>query len=77
MKSTYDLIGTFWDGRRKRQIAQTVPYDLMPEAGTPYCLFDINGKRRGIWLSVLFSPFGMRRTGAESGRPWPAAVKSR
>ena len=40
----------------RRRVAQTVPYDpLMPEAGTPYCLFDINGKRRGIWLSVLFA----------------------
>lgn len=56
MKSTYDLIGTFWDGRPADAVAQTVPYDpLMPEAGTPYCLFDINGKRRGIWLSVLFA----------------------
>lgn len=42
MKSTYDLIGTFWDGRPADAVAQTVPYDpLMPEAGTPYCLFDI------------------------------------
>lgn len=74
MKSTYDLIGTFWDGRPADAVAQTVPYDpLMPEAGTPYCLFDINGKRRGIWLSVLFA---VRGTGNGSGRPWPAAVKS-
>lgn len=43
MKSTYDLIGTFWDGRPADAVAQTVPYDpLMPEAGTPYCLFDIS-----------------------------------
>ena len=39
MKSTYDLIGTFWDGRPADAVAQTVPYDpLMPEAGTPYGL---------------------------------------
>lgn len=76
MKSTYDLIGTFWDGRPADAVAQTVPYDpLMPEAGTPYCLFDINGKRRGSG-SRCYSPFGMRRTGNGSGRPWPAAVKS-
>lgn len=56
MKSTYDLIGTFWDGRPADTVAQTVPYDpLMPEAGTPYCLFDVNGKRRGIRLSALFA----------------------
>ena len=56
MKSTYDLIGTFWDGRPGDIIAETVPYDpLMPEAGTPYCLFDIHGKRRSIRLSALFA----------------------
>ena len=74
MKSTYDLIGTFWDGRPADAVAQTVPYDpLMPEAGTPYCLFDINGKRRGIWLSVLFA---VRDEADWERRPWPAAVKS-
>ncbi len=56
MKSTYNLIGTFWDGRPANTIAETVPYDsLMPEAGTPYCLFDIHGKRRSIRLSILFA----------------------
>lgn len=56
MKSTYDLIGTFWDGRPASAIAEMVPYDsLMPEVGTPYCLFDIYGKQRSIRLSVLFA----------------------
>ena len=56
MKSTYDLIGTFWDGRPAAVAAETVPYDpLVPEAGTPYCLFDIDGKQRSIRLSALFA----------------------
>ncbi len=56
MKSTYDLIGTFWDGRPGGTVAETIPYDLlMPEAGTPYCLFDIDGEQRGVRLSALFA----------------------
>lgn len=56
MKSTYDLIGTFWDGRPSDISAETVLYDpLVPEAGTPYCLFDIDGKQRSVRLSELFA----------------------
>ncbi len=56
MKSTYDLIGTFWDGRPADAATETVPYDpLIPEIGTPYCLFDAHGKQRSIRLSALFA----------------------
>lgn len=56
MKSTYDLIGTFWDGRPADIVTETVLYDpLLPEAGTPYCLFDIDGKQRSVRLSALFA----------------------
>lgn len=56
MKSTYDLIGIFWDGKPADFTAKTVPYNpLMPELGTPYCLFDIEGKQRSIQLSALFA----------------------
>lgn len=54
MKSTYDLIGAFWDGRPADVVAQTTAYDpLMPEAGTPHCLFDVD------WL-YLVGRFGER-----------------
>ena len=56
MKSTYDLIGTFWDGRPADAVAETIPYNpLMPEAGTSHCLFDVHGKQRSIRLSALFA----------------------
>lgn len=56
MKSTYELIGTFWDGRPANFTAKTVPYNpLTPELGTAYCLFDIDGKHRSIRLSTLFA----------------------
>lgn len=56
MSSTYDLIGTFWDGRPSDVVEMSIAYDsLIPEVGTPYCLFDIEGKRRYIFHSQLFT----------------------
>lgn len=55
MKSTYDLIGVFWDRRVSTTDMKVAPYNpLTPEIGTPYCLFDTAGKERNVRLSALF-----------------------
>lgn len=57
MKSTYHLLGVFWDHR----VESTMPLDAAPydityaPIGTPICLFDHNGERRTIDLTRLLS----------------------
>ncbi|PJM73708.1 hypothetical protein CS006_00480 [Bifidobacterium primatium] len=55
MKGTYTLPGVFWDHRPETGVLpEPHAYDSsIPEAGTPYCLFDADGTRRSIRLTEL------------------------
>ncbi|NMM98698.1 hypothetical protein [Bifidobacterium olomucense] len=57
MKSTYKLIGVFWDHRPESNTSlEPIDYDpFYLEAGHPDCLFDCIGKRRYITLSKLLA----------------------
>lgn len=55
MKSTYTLPGVFWDRKPESDIPKPTAYNLLvPEAGLPYCLFDVGGTQRSIRLTELF-----------------------
>ncbi len=57
MKSTYKLIGDFWDKRpESSELARYTSFDesYLP-IEMPLCLFDLAGKRRRMPLSVLFT----------------------
>lgn len=57
MKTSYKLIGLFWDHRPESESPlDTVPFDpLFLESGHPYCLFDSDAKRRRIPLTRLLA----------------------
>lgn len=57
MKSSYRLIGVFWDHRPEATVS-LVPAAYDPfylEAGHPDCLFDCKGKHRYVTLTELLS----------------------
>lgn len=57
MKSTYKLIGLFWDGKPEANYSKdALPYDSSYLAlGSQPCLFDLLEKKRKVNLSELFS----------------------
>ncbi|OXN01730.1 hypothetical protein [Bifidobacterium vansinderenii] len=57
MKTSYRLIGLFWDHRPESSLSlEPIDYDpLYLEAGHPDCLFDFAGKHRYITLTELLS----------------------
>lgn len=60
MKSTYKLVGLFWDGKPEGKEPDTVysyDADYLPAAGQP-CLFDLIEMKRRIELSELFAANG-------------------
>ena len=57
MKSTYCLVGAFWDGKpADDEMADIVPFDATSgPAGSADSLFDLGGKRRYLRLTDLLS----------------------
>lgn len=57
MKSSYRLIGMFWDHRpESNALLEPVAYDpFYLEAGHPDCLFDCDGKHRYVTLTGLLT----------------------
>ncbi|MBQ9954936.1 MAG: hypothetical protein IJO87_05845 [Eggerthellaceae bacterium] len=58
MKSTYKLIGAFWDRRETSEIATLpiTPYDpCYPDVSTEKCLFDLLEYKRSIKLTMLLA----------------------
>lgn len=56
MKSTYQLIGLFWDGKPKAEdVGSILPYDqsYLP-LSHPLCLFDCVEKKRRVYATELF-----------------------
>lgn len=56
MKSTYNLIGVYWDGQPDAQPIAPVPFDpSFRQISEPRCLFDFIEDRRRISLSDVLS----------------------
>ncbi|MEE1296431.1 MAG: hypothetical protein UHD09_06270 [Bifidobacterium sp.] len=56
MKSTYQLAGVYWDRRPEARSWRTCGFDdTFQPVGSPCSLFDINGARRYVSLSDLWT----------------------
>ncbi len=55
MKSTYKLIGLYWDGKAEAErLEDLLPFDpSYLDSSAPLCLFDFVAKKRNVYLSVL------------------------